>query len=411
MGAQAERKSLSMETTLRTQSCNWRSAICDETSCCAENLAYCWRPVFMDMTTDWVRGVWERRGFRNRLLWVGLLPASVVYRVVVHIRNLLFAWGWLKTKRLSRPVVSVGNLTVGGTGKTPTCIWLAQELTKRGLRIGILSRGYKRKNTESMVVSPQPLESLSSDSNDEILKAGDEPFMMAQLYGQTVAVGPDRDEAATLLLRNRNVDLFILDDGFQHRRIQRDFDLLLLGNDATGSLLPAGPFRESKRSLRRADGLLLTGSQNGWQSLVDGSQACTAFVGSLQPVVLVGFASNRWKEFPLTLLYRSKIVTVTGVADPRGLYEIIHQWEGELVETLEFPDHHMYTARDWQQINRVARLVDLIVTTEKDILKLIRFPFVTDKLLALRVAMKVENGDSLIGSIVNKVEQAKENHR
>jgi tetraacyldisaccharide 4'-kinase len=137
----------------------------------------------MAMTTDWVRGVWERRGFRNRLLWVGLLPASVVYRLIIHVRNLLFAWGWLKTKRLSRPVVSVGNLTVGGTGKTPTCIWLAQELTKRGLRIGILSRGYKRKNTESMVVSPQPLESLSSNSNDEILKAGDEPFMMAQLYG------------------------------------------------------------------------------------------------------------------------------------------------------------------------------------------------------------------------------------
>ena len=113
----------------------------------------------------------------------------------------------------------------------------------------------------------------------------------------------------------------------------------------------------------------------------------------------------------MTLLYRSKIVTVTGVGDPRGLYEIIHQWEGELVETLEFPDHHMYTAQDWQQINRVARLVDLIVTTEKDILKLIRFPFVTDKLLALRVAMKVEDGESLIGSIVNKVEQAKESHR
>ena len=285
--ARRQRKSLWMETTLSYAICNWRSAICDETSCCAENLAYCWRPVFMDMTTDWMRGVWERRGFRNRLLWVGLLPASVVYRVIIHVRNLLFAWGWLKTKRLSRPVVSVGNLTVGGTGKTPTCIWLAQELTKRGLRIGILSRGYKRKNTESMVVSPQPLESLSADSNDEILKAGDEPFMMAQLYGQTVAVGSDRDEAATLLLRNRNVDLFILDDGFQHRRIQRDFDLLLLGNDATGSLLPAGPFRESKSSLLRADGLLLTGSQNGWQALVDGSRACTAFVGSLQPVVLV----------------------------------------------------------------------------------------------------------------------------
>jgi tetraacyldisaccharide 4'-kinase len=331
--------------------------------------------------------------------------------MIVHIRNLLFDWGWVKSKRLSRPVVSVGNLTVGGTGKTPTCIWLAQELTKRGLRIGILSRGYKRKNTESIVVNPQPVESLTSDSNDEILKAGDEPFMMAQLYGQTVAVGPDRGEAATLLLRNQNVDLFILDDGFQHRQIHRDFDLLLLGNEATGSVLPAGPFRESKRSVRRADGLLLTSSHNGWQSLVDDRRARTAFVGSLQPVVLVGFASNRWKEFPLTLLYRSKVVTVTGVADPRGVYEIIHEWESELIEALEFPDHHTYTARDWLQINRVARLVDLIVTTEKDILKLIRFPFAKDKLLALRVAMNVENGESLIGAIVDKVEQAKENYR
>jgi len=219
--------------------------------------------------------------------------------------------------------------------------------------------------------------------------------MMAQLYGQTVAVGPDRDEAATLLLRNRNVDLFILDDGFQHRRIQRDFDLLLLGNDATGSLLPAGPFRESKSSLLRADGLLFTGSQNGWQALVDGSRACTAFIGSLQPVVLVGFASNHWKEFPLTLLYRSKIVTVTGVGDPRGLYEIIHQWEGELVETLEFPDHHMYTARDWQQINRVARLVDLIVTTEKDSVKFSAVLGRTFPIYALRIEMRFEDTSKL----------------
>ena len=186
-------------------------------------------------------------------------------------------------------------------------------------------------------MNPQPLESLTSDLNDEITKAGDEPFMMAQLYGQRVAVGPDRSEAATLLLRNQNADLFILDDGFQHRRIQRDFDLLLLGNDATGSMLPAGPFREPKGSLRRADGLLVTSSHNGWQSLVDGDRARTAFVGSLQPVALIGFTSNRWKEFPLTLLYRSRVVTVTGIADPRGVYEIIHEWEGELVETLEFP--------------------------------------------------------------------------
>jgi tetraacyldisaccharide 4'-kinase len=113
------------------------------------------------------------------------------------------------------------------------------------------------------------------------------------------------------------------------------------------------------------------------------------------------------KEFPLTLLYRSKILTVTGIADPRGFYRLIHDWEGEIVETLEFPDHHCYTARDWQQINRMGRLVDLIITTEKDILKLARFPFAKDKLLALRVAMIVENGPALVGAIIEKIEQAR----
>ena len=86
---------------------------------------------------------------------------------------------------------------------------------------------------------------------------------------------------------------------------------------------------------------------------------------------------------------------------------MIHEWEGEIVETLEFPDHHSYTARDWQQINRVGRLVDLIVTTEKDILKLVRFPFAKDKLLALRVAMNVDNGSALVQSIVARINQAR----
>src|SRR5207253_10731535 len=98
-----------------------------------------------------------------------------------------------------------------------------------------------------------------------------------------------------------------------------------------------------------------------------------------------------------------KILTVTGVADPTGLYRLIHEWEGEIVETLEFPDHHSYTARDWQQINRAGRLVDLIVTTEKDILKLVRFPFAKDKLMALRVAMSVEKGDVLVEAVAERI--------
>ena len=356
------------------------------------------------MTELWIRAVWERKGLSGNLLWFSLLPASLLYRAAVELRNLCFAQGVLKSIRLPRPVVSVGNLTVGGTGKTPTCLWLAQELTRRGLKVGILSRGYRRKEKRPIILPPTDAASVNLDNDAGLQEAGDEPLMMAGIYHQAVGVGPNRVAAAAELLRRHDVDVFLLDDGFQHRRVKRDVDLLLLGQDSDGCMLPAGPFREPRRNLRRADFLLATGGNGAWESVIPNEGVAPPFSGSLQPVSLVGFSRQGSREFPLTLLYRSKILTVTGIADPRGLYRIIHEWEGEIVETLEFPDHHSYTARDWQQISRMARLVDLIITTEKDILKLTRFPFAKDKLLALRVAMEVNDGAALVAAIIEKIE-------
>jgi len=354
-----------------------------------------------------MRTVWERRGVSGKLLWLALLPLSKLYSAAVQSRNFLFAQGILSSTRLPRPVVSVGNLTVGGTGKTPTCLWLAHELALRGLKVGILSRGYRRKEKRPVVLQPSDRNPASIDRDRELEKAGDEPLMMAGIYRQTIGVGSNRAAAAAALLRRQDVDVFLLDDGFQHRRVKREVDLLLLGQDSAGCVLPAGPFREPRRNFRRADFLLATGGNGDWAGVISKEAAAAPFSASLQPVCLVGFSSQGAREFPLTLLYRSKILTVTGIADPRGLYRLIHEWEGEIVETLEFPDHYSYTARDWQQISRMARLVDLIITTEKDILKLTRFPFAKDKLLALRVAMEVENGDKLVAAIVAKIEAAR----
>jgi tetraacyldisaccharide 4'-kinase len=101
-------------------------------------------------------------------------------------------------------------------------------------------------------------------------------------------------------------------------------------------------------------------------------------------------------------------LAVTGIADPRGFYRMIHDWEGQIVETLEFPDHHSYSARDWQQMNRLSRHVDLVVTTEKDILKLVRFPFAKGKLLALRVEMAVEKSEILVNAVVERIRKPTE---
>jgi tetraacyldisaccharide 4'-kinase len=349
------------------------------------------------MSGPWIRRVWERRGVLGRLLWVSLLPVSCLYWLGAQTRNALYSAGWKRIQNLNQFVVSVGNLTVGGTGKTPTVVWIAQELKKQGFKIAVLSRGYNRKGNQPLVLTAN----LPANVDD----FGDEPSMMAGLFGLTVAVAHPRYKGALEAAKNDPVDVFILDDGFQHRQLARDLDLVLLGSDSTGWVLPSGPFREPRQAIGRADFLLITGGQEKWQCMISKADQQFVFQGALKPVALVGFESGRWKEYPLSLMARRKIVAVTAIANPEPFYGIIHEWEGEIVDVLEFADHHHYSSRDWQRINRAARNADLIITTEKDILKLIRFPFGRGQLLALRVVMAVENGDTLIQAIVDRIQK------
>ena len=353
------------------------------------------------MNDFWARRVWERRDPLASLLWILLLPLSFLYGLGAWLRNLLYSLGWLRARSLPRPVISVGNLTVGGTGKTPTTLWLAHELGKWGYRVAILSRGYRRKDKEPVILGP----SDSARNGDEAFAAGDEPVMMARVFGQRVGVGAKRYEVASRLLREAEVDVFLLDDGFQHRQLKRDLDLLLLGSDRDGWLLPAGPFREPKGSLRRAHFYLITDSREKWEHFLASREKRSIFFGSLQPSKLLSLEGNRWKEYPLSLLDRSKIVTVCAIARPALFYRMIHEWEGEIVDTLEFRDHHVYSTKDWQRINRAGRSADFIVTTEKDILKLTRFPFAREKLLALRVEMVVEDGPALIRAVEKVIQE------
>jgi tetraacyldisaccharide 4'-kinase len=352
------------------------------------------------MSRRWIDRVWRRRGFLGILLWLLCLPISCLYGLGVQVRNLFYSRGWKKPRRLKQFVISIGNLTVGGTGKTPTVVWMAQELQKRGFRIAVLSRGYARRGNRS-----RPLASNLSADVDEL---GDEPTMMARLFGLNVAVGNSRYEAALEIVKHDSVDVFILDDAFQHRQLARDMDLLLLGSDFSGWLLPSGPFREPKRAIRRADVLLMTGAQSKWEQLIPKDRPPLAFQGSLQPMALVGLESRRWKEYTLGLLARRKIAVVTAIANPESFYRMISEWEGEIVDVFEFPDHHRYSSSDWQRLNQAARNADLVVTTEKDIVKLTRFPFARGKLLALRVAMVVARGDALMDTIVDRIHKKEE---
>jgi tetraacyldisaccharide 4'-kinase len=354
------------------------------------------------MNSHWIGLIWERRGPLGKLLWFLLVPASVIYFVAAQTRNWFYSRGWIQAKSLLVPVISVGNLTVGGTGKTPACLWLAQELEQRGLKVGILSRGYKRTGSTPVVL-------LGADGAGEsvgtVREAGDEPSMMARLYGKAVAVAVERYQAGQKLLLEHKLDLLLLDDGYQHRKLKRDLDLLVLGNDFSGWVLPAGPFREPKRALGRAHFCLVTGAEKEWAMHLSRKGRPRYFLGSLQPQCLIGLESSRIREYPLSLLDRSKIVAVAAIANPDNFYRMIYDWGGDIVDALRFADHHAYDFRDWQTIGRAARKADLIITTEKDILKLAAFPFAKEKLFALRVAMVVENGSTLVQHILDMIDK------
>ena len=349
------------------------------------------------------RRVWERRGPLGWLLWILVLPLSLFYSSVIRIRNFLYSTGWRPSRGLPCAVVSVGNLTVGGTGKTPTTLWLAEELSQQGYRVAILSRGYKGTGSGPRILEPGFVQAEDS------LSAGDEPVIMAQIYGQRVGVGKKRYDAANLVLRHTPIDVFLLDDGFQHRPLKRDLDLLLLGQEWSGWVIPAGPFREPRSALSRAHLYLITGSREKWEAiLARRGGPLETFCGCLEPKSLLTKEEDGWRELPLALMSRAKVLAVSAIANPDSFYSMIQEWGGEIVDTIEFPDHHRYSIKDWQEIGRASRHADRIITTEKDMVKLIQFPFAKGSIFALRVKMVVERGDALIRAVEKAIHSKKQ---
>jgi tetraacyldisaccharide 4'-kinase len=360
----------------------------------------------MSLTHRLTHDIWQRQGFWGGIGWLALTPLSLGFSALVRSRNLLYDRHWLPVKRPALKVISVGNLTVGGTGKTPVVLWLAQALQSRDHHVGILTRGYGGKNTGVTVVG------VVGQVLTTPAEVGDEPVMLARSFAGVVLAGCDRVAAARLASERFGLDVAVLDDGFQHRRLERAVDLLLVngrGGTGNGWLLPAGPLREPLAAARRADVIILTkgGEQQthgrrhrAWLTAWEGRPM---FFGDLKPTALVSSIQRQWKELPLGLLVGKRVVALAGIADPVPFYQSLREWEAEVAEVIEFPDHHTYTQADWQAISLASQKFDLIVTTEKDLVKLERFPFATGKLVALRVRMEIENGDQLLALIESQL--------
>ncbi|MEN6317407.1 MAG: tetraacyldisaccharide 4'-kinase [Syntrophaceae bacterium] len=342
---------------------------------------------------------------RLRAIWYGDNTASIlnpltlilsvlsfVYRFVINLRNQMYNQGILKQEKLACKVISVGNITVGGTGKTPTVIMLAKLLKERGYRPAVLSRGYGG-NAKSPV-------NIVSDGSKTLMghiEAGDEPVLIAQsVNGIPVLTGPKRTLTGMFAIENMNADILVLDDAFQHRCIFRDIDIVILNREkpfGNGFLLPRGPLREPPISLDRAH------IQIWKDNTLDGRfpKYCEQGIGTFSPTlseylkpkdILRG---GTGEALPLEYISGKKVGAVAGIGSPENFKETIESIGATLVSFLIFPDHYRYTPEDIAEIREKASASDAecILTTEKDGIRLADFPDFLKDTLILRVEMEM----------------------
>ena len=303
---------------------------------------------------------------RNRNYW----PLAVLYDGVTRFRNLAYDRGWKKTHEPPRPVVSVGNLTVGGTGKTPMIEYLISRLSNR-YELGTLSRGYQRETSGYRLGNDQ----------DNALTLGDEVYQMYRKYGHkvAVAVGEKRPEAAQHLTLDRpGIELILLDDAFQHRRIGRTVDLLLTTYSRPffkDRIMPQGWLREARKGAHRADAVIVTKCPPdiGTEERAQYEQAVQAYTGPDVPVFFSGIqystpisASNKLPWQP-----QNKVILFSGLADSKPM-ELYAQEAFEVAKVLRFPDHYRYRPRDINKLIDQSRALGsngVLLTSEKDIVK------------------------------------------
>ncbi len=324
------------------------------------------------------------------MLLFPLYLLSLPYGGAVRARSLFYSVGLLKTRRLPCPVISIGNITVGGTGKTPLAMALAKGLMEKGISVAILSRGYKGKKVSGSVVSDGKTIFLSPK------ESGDEPFLMAKTcQGIPVLVGRDRFTNGSVALQQFGVRGLLLDDGYQHLSLHRNINILLVDAHigfGDHSLLPRGVLREPLSHLRRTDFFLLTKVENPEtiqpleRKIHEIHPASKVFHSHYEPVSLV---SPDGSEEELESLKGRKILVLSGVANPPYFSSMLRRCGAEVVGEAIFPDHHSYTPEDLSSVEEKSKKADCVVTTEKDMVKLNQLDIHHLSIRALRIKMKI----------------------
>jgi tetraacyldisaccharide 4'-kinase len=319
----------------------------------------------------------EQRGMSAAVFRGITAIVEPLYASAMKSRNRLYKTGLLRSHRLPVPVISIGNMTAGGTGKTPCVQWLFEQLSRLWMRPAILMRGYRHAG--------------SSISDEQVL-------LKDHLPGSIVHANSDRVTAAQDVLRdNPEINIFILDDGFQHHRLVRDFDLVLI--DATnpfgyGRVHPRGLLREPLTGFKRADALILTRSDLVTPERLREIESQLIAHNHIAPIYHAHHQLSGLHEagltFPLEKLSGHRFFAVAGIARPEALFQQLSALPGEFVGHRWMPDHHHYTDLDLSDIQRQASQVDadLIIVTEKDWVKIRDLPSIQGTSQSVRIPIQ-----------------------
>jgi tetraacyldisaccharide 4'-kinase len=330
-------------------------------------------------------------------LWYGehpaaslLQPLASCYGALLAARRRAYQAGWLRRASAGKPVVVVGNLTVGGTGKTPLTLWLAHELGARGLEVGIVSRGYGRSGSEPRRVKP------GASWRD----VGDEPLILARRSGCRTIVGADRVGAARRLVAD-GVDIILADDGLQHLRLARDCEIVVIDGMrgfGNGRLLPAGPLREPAVQLWQADAVVVNGERQH-PSLAGALPPQGTLAMRLAPLGAERL-DMRAEGSPLEAFAGQRVHAVAGIGNPQRFFAMLRERGIEVIEH-GFPDHHAFVPPDLAFADELP-----VLMTEKDAVKCAAFA--DARLWYVPVSAELVAGDAeeLLARVLAKVRRA-----
>lgn len=364
--------------------------------------------------TDVIFG--RARGFGPSAMRVILRGLSWIYRFGVRVRLRLFRKGWKTQSNLGTMVVSIGNITVGGTGKTPVVERFARELTERGRKVAILSRGYKSDDlkkpqkwtnpeTGDLVLSPPKIVSDGEVIHLGAKYAGDEPYMLAQnLPGVAVVVDRDRVRGGKFAVQELGVDTLLLDDGLQYLDLDHSIDVVLVDQNApfgNGYILPRGTLREPPPNLCRADYIFLTKCDGEpLDDLIKKIRKYNKEAEILQcthgPKHLQGVFDDKL-VLPLEALEGKYIGAISGIAQPKSFDSLLKKLGGKVMFHTTFSDHHAFTSKEIEPFmdRCINRGVDMIVTTEKDAVRFPKPDKIEIPIYFLRIEVRILEGEEV----------------